>query len=472
MSAIFNAYLSARMFQDKDTLSLADRGKSRAFPIIDDIISTTEQEQRESSATPEEIAQFQTILMSDNPMVASNAISFFSNTLSAVTPDILRRIFELGLSGDPELAEDATSLIHEAIETRQVPIDDFLRLNVIDYFVQLITKFPSEQAVIERALKAMNAFAASKPELLLRMTTDDAMRTLYFNTIDTFAQSPPIVAEVLTLWNLWFHSQLSETHASPAFDVECGKRIVAILAADNETLQLLALNSLRYLCEHCAEESLKTLLAGGLLEQINSLIARTPKLMTGCLMAIHAMTGFSDDVAAAFIGLVTNVLATPDAVGRLADRGVIALTAILANFAASSDARLIGLVLSEPSLAFLDSVTGMKAYTLQQQAIKVFCFLAITSPDVFLGLIGAHQSWLTYILDATQTSDDHLALSCIECLVSLCRFAESKGDASFRPFIECLLENECFTDEVNARTASENSTLAAAAEALVDYLNR
>ena len=110
--------------------------------------------------------------------------------------------------------------------------------------------------------------------------------------------------------------------------------------------------------------------------------------------------------------------------------------------------------------------------TSYQQAIKVFCFLAITSPDVFLGLIGAHQSWLTYILDATQTSDDHLALSCIECLVSLCRFAESKGDASFRPFIECLLENECFTDEVNARTASENSTLAAAAEALVDYLNR
>lgn len=70
--------------------------------------------------------------MSDNLMVASRAISFFSNTVSAVTPDILRRIFEIGLSGDPEFAEEATSLIHEAIKTRQVPIGDFLRLHAID----------------------------------------------------------------------------------------------------------------------------------------------------------------------------------------------------------------------------------------------------------------------------------------------------------------------------------------------------
>ena len=125
MLYLFNAYLAANILCEPRQVPRLPHYERHYLP-------NRARTARKLPATTEEITQFQTILMSDNLMVASRAISFFSNTVSAVTPDILRRIFEIGLSGDPEFAEEATSLIHEAIKTRQVPIGDFLRLHAID----------------------------------------------------------------------------------------------------------------------------------------------------------------------------------------------------------------------------------------------------------------------------------------------------------------------------------------------------
>ena len=458
------------MFEEVRETTLANRGKSRSLNVGDDD-TTDSSTQQGQTCTPEEVAQFQAMLMSDNPMVASNAVSFFSNSISSITPEILKRVLDLGMSGDPDLAQDATSLISEAVKSSQIPIEEFLRINVADYFIQIITKYSSDPAVVSLALHALRVFAKRSPELLLRITTDDNARALYFTIFDSSAQDPRVAAEVLGMWNLWFNSRFAESHRNLEFECECGRRILSLLGASNEVLQLLALNSLRFFCSNCSEESVKNLLSEGLFDRLTALAATGPKAMTSCLLAIHPMTGASDEITSVFAGFISDVLVN-DIVTRLSDPGVLALTAILANFAASNDARLIGVVLSEPALAFLDFVTGQKQFTIQQKALDVFCFLAISTPDVFLGLLQEHPLWLQAIMSVVDNTDTYHICASIECLVSLARYAESKGEAVFRQFVDFIIENEPFVTSVQDLANDYGSSLASVAEALLNYLNR
>jgi hypothetical protein len=306
---------------------------------------------------------------------------------------------------------------------------------------QLFSTFPDSAQVREYTLRALRAFCECDDQIFLSLFTEHDLLTMCLSVLSPDSDSA-VIGESLRILNNWFaNSELMIAYPNPDFEVQFLGILMTLISSKEDSLLALALNSLRFFCSNCCEASISQLFECNALEVFAELLLSDSNLKTSCLLAILPLTGFQDQFAKPFVPLISQLLSESE-FAKFPRQALLAVTAILSNFAASDDPDVVGFVLSPPGVAFLNHILSEHSYVLQRQAVKAFCFLAISVPgDFWRIVVSENQRWLALVIEELGSAEESVAIHCIESLFSLSQYVSADALLS-EQFLEQLRDGD------------------------------
>lgn len=375
--------------------------------------------------TETEISGFMAILAEGNPNRASLAISFFENCMSVVTPEMLRRVLELGGLGDVDIAISAVSFLQKSVESGL----DVRTDGVVQFLIRVMTTYSGEVDVLSSALETMRVFCEKEDsgELFVSLVRD---YKIFASVLPMLGEGCDLnlLASCLRLLNAWFQDpKLVNGMKNAEFEMICVGKLLELLRAGNEAVRSLALNSLRYFCMNCDEAAVNGLMAGGLVECLGSASSAGPKMLTYVLMALLPITALSDKIVMPLIPVIDSILNNGAVLAKMNDRALLHLATILQNLVARDSDEIKRWVLTAGPINFLLVLLEPRRSSLMKQGVKVLCFVAIGNPAQFVDLMTSRPTIMESITVMVTSDDENVVESCMDCILCLCRYVSSAG---------------------------------------------
>lgn len=401
----------------------------------------------------------QECLFSDgiDPQLLDASISFFSQAISYVTPEIFQRILSFKDCPDTTIIESVIDFLCIAVRSKNIPQDLLSDSEIVSFLLSVLNSSPNEELI-----KSVT-FAI----LLFSERINDLMQ--FFFEQGAFIRCCEIIKQYveqnqlrdIQLFSNCFNYINMVLDKSDTNQCDSLSEIIVPLyqllinhSDKSKTLAKLTLNSIQFFIKQCSDQGLSSLFDENFMnfisfmQGLSSLFdeSSSQDSIYVILYQYHIISFHDPSFFISILSLFTDFFQAYMNLPKKKDKMTILILEILRNLAANDDSTLLEFLLSQPILTFLQITFRDHPYSVIKRSAFVYSYLAVSASDAFIPFLWENdQDAISGLIGFLDISDPEFITDCFQCILNLLLYLEKTDQEAFVNCINIVLRADIET---------------------------